>query len=70
MSRGGVAGNVGPFGVGPEHLFHRGTAGLDVDLVVRQEQRSVDVEQHEPAREACRGQAVTTASTAARNERT
>jgi hypothetical protein len=51
--------------VGPQHSLARAPAPLDVDLVMGQEQRPVDVEQYEPAR-----QTGTTVSTASRSERT
>ncbi len=61
---GGVTRDVWPLGVDPEHGFEREPARFHVHLVVRQQQRPVDVEQNEP------GQAATTASTASRNVRT
>ena len=64
VCRGGVAREVGALGVDPEHGLERQPARLHVDLVMRQQQRPVDVEEHEP------GQAATTASTALRNVRT
>ena len=64
VRRGGVTRDVWPLGVDPEHGFESQPARLHVDLVVRQQQRPVDVEQNEP------GQAATTASTASRNVRT
>jgi hypothetical protein len=65
VGRCGVAGDVGRVGVGSEHLIEREPARLDMDLVMRQEQRPVDVEQYEPVR-----QTGTTVSTASRSERT
>jgi hypothetical protein len=64
VCRRSVAWDVRAFGVDPEHGFERQPARLHVHLVMRQKQRPVDVEQHEP------GQAATTASTASRNVRT
>ena len=64
VCRRSVARDVSAFGVDPEHGFERQPVRLHVHLVVRQQQRPVDVEQHEP------GQAATTASTASRNVRT
>ena len=59
-----VARDVGAVGVRPVDGFEREPARLHVHLVVRQEERPVDVEQHEP------GQLATTESTASRNVRT
>jgi hypothetical protein len=64
LRRSGVTRDVGAFGSDPEHGFHRQPARLHIYLVVRQQQRPVDVEQHEPA------QTATTESTASRSERT
>jgi hypothetical protein len=61
---GGVTRDVWPLGVDSEHGFESQPARFHVHLVVRQQQRTVDVEQNEP------GQAATTASTASRNVRT
>jgi hypothetical protein len=59
-----VARDVGAVGVRPVDGLEREPARLNVDLVVRQEERPVDVEQYEP------GQLATTESTASRNVRT
>jgi hypothetical protein len=64
VRRGGVTRNVGPFGIDPEHVFDCQPARLYVHLVARQQQCSVDVEEHEP------GQTATAESTASRSERT
>jgi hypothetical protein len=56
--------DIGPVHVHSKHCFQRKSVRLDIDLVVAQQQRPVDVEQDEP------GQTATTASTASRNVRT
>ncbi len=64
VGRSGVTRDVGAVGVRSENGVEGEPARLDVDLVVRQKQRSVDVEENEP------GQLVTTESTASRNVQT
>jgi len=64
VRRRGVSGAIGALRVEPEHGFEGQSACLHVHLVVRQEQRPVDVEEDEP------GQTATTESTASRNVRT
>ena len=59
-----VARDVGAIGVRPVDGFEREPARLHVHLVVRQEERPVDVEQDKP------GQLATTESTPSRNVRT
>ena len=66
VRRRGVAGNVGPFHGPPVDLLERAAVRLDVDLVVRQQQRAVDVEEDEPVSD----QAAITASRASRSKRT
>ena len=58
-----VARHIGSLGVSAVDLLEGCPCGLDVHLVMRQEQRSVDIEEHE------KGQG-TTESIASRNERT
>ena len=55
--------HIGTVGVRAVDLLQRCPGSFDVHLVMRQEQRSVDVEEHEEVQR-------TTASTASRNERT
>ena len=64
VRRCGVARDVGAIGVGPVDGVEREPARLHVHHVMRQEERPVDVEQHEPV------QLATTESTPSRNVRT
>ena len=59
-----VPGNVGGVRSRSIDLLQRRSVRFDVDVVMRQQQCAVDVEEHKP------GQACTTASTASRSERT